>query len=200
MTDEPGSIAIFFGLDSGALEQLHESDVLQKVRGALTDAPDVVRNFATESVADALKSALNVPLIDIFAAAWKTLQELRKYCDLSKYPPGEVNNYALAEHVISSTHRPRFRVILDGTPCGPEIDFDVELKLTIEAASLEILDARIMKVATGSIQGSGSISCAGATLLERKTSTVDIPGKYSFGDGIPIGAPYRSGPSSPSAT
>ena len=78
--------------------------------------------------------------------------------------------------------------------------FDVKLKLTIEAASLEILDAKIMKAATGSIQASGSISCAGATLVERKTSPLDFPGKYAFGDGIPIGAPYRSDPHSHSTT
>lgn len=200
MTDEPDSIAVFFGLDDGALEPLHDSDTMQKLRGSLAKAPDVVRNYATKSVSDALKLALNVPLVDVFAAALKTFQDLRKFCDQSKYPPGEISNYALAKHVISSDHRPRFRVLLDGTPCGPEIDFDVKLKLSIEAASLEILDAKIMQVATGSIQGSGSISCAGATLIERKTSTLAIPGKFSFGDGILIGMPYRSDPHAPSAT
>jgi len=200
MTDEPDSIAVFFGLDDGALEPLHDSDTMQKLRGSLAKAPDAVRNYATKSVTDALKLALNVPLVDVFAAALKTLQDLRKFCDQSKYPPGEISNYALAKHVISSDHRPRFRVLLDGTPCGPEIDFDVKLKLSIEAASLEILDAKIMQVATGSIQGSGSISCAGATLIERKTSTLAIPGKFSFGDGILIGMPYRSDPHVPSAT
>lgn len=200
MADQPDSIAVFFGLDDGPLEPLHESDAMQKVRGSLANAPAVVRNFATESVRDALKSALNVPLVDVFAAALKTFQDLRKYCDQSKYPPGEISNYALARHVISSSHRPRFRVLFEGTPCGPEIDFDVELKLTIEAASLEILDAKIMKVATGSIQGSGSISCAGATLIERKTSPLAIPGKFSFGDGILIGMPHRGEAPSVSVT
>ena len=202
MTIEPGSMAVFFGLDGDAPEplRLHDSETMQKVREALATAPAVVRNFATESVADALKSALNVPLIDVFSVAWTRLMELRKYCDQSKYPAGEVNNYALAKHVITSDHHPRFKVLLDGAPCGPEMVFDVKLKLTIEAACLEILDAKIMKVATGSIQASGSISCAGATLVERKTSPLDFPGKYAFGDGIPIGAPYRSDPHSHSTT
>lgn len=194
MADDPGSIAVFFGLDGRGLKALHESDAMQKVRSSLAEAPGVVRNFATESVADALKSALNVPLVEVFAAGWKALQDLRNFCDQTKYPPGQVSNYVLAKHVMSSTHRPRIRILFDGVPCGPEIDFDVELKLTIEAASLEILDAKIMKVATGSIQGSGSIACAGATLLERQTKPVDLPGQYAFGDGLAIGAPYRSDP------
>jgi hypothetical protein len=83
-------------------------------------------------------------------------------------------------------------VVLNGKPCGPEIAFDVVLKLTIAAASLEILDAKIMKAATGSVQGSGSIACAGNTLVERKSSAVTVPGKFSFGDGILIGKPYNS--------
>src|ERR1700749_1194211 len=99
-------MAGFFGRDSGPRDplRLHDSDAMQKVRASLTKAPDLVRNFATDSVADALKSALDVPLIDVFSVAWTKLMEIRKYCDQSKYPAGEVNNYALAEHVISSAH------------------------------------------------------------------------------------------------
>jgi hypothetical protein len=192
MTVDPGSIAVFFGLDGGAPKPLHDSDAMQKLRASITGAPDAIRNFSTDSVADSLISALNAPLMDVFSRGWKTLGDLRKYCDQSIYPAGEVNNYALTEHVISWTHKPRLRVLLDGKPCGPEIAFDVALKLTIEAASLEILDAKIMKAATGSIEGSGSIVCAGSKLVERKTSAVTIPGKFSFGDGILIGKPYRS--------
>jgi hypothetical protein len=192
MTADPGSIAVFFGLDSGAPKPLHDSDAMQNLRASITGAPDAIRNFSTDSVADSLISALNAPLMDVFSRGWKTLGDLRKYCDQSIYPAGEINNYALTEHVISWTHKPRLRVLLDGKPCGPEIAFDVALKLTIEAASLEILDAKIMKAATGSIEGSGSIVCAGSKLVERKTSAVTIPGKFSFGDGILIGKPYRS--------
>jgi hypothetical protein len=192
MAAEPGSIAVFFGLDKDALNPLHGSDTMQKLRDSITGAPDVVRNFATDGVADSLISALNAPLMDVFSRGWKTLGDLHKYCDQSKYPAGQVNNYALTEHVISWTHKPRLRVLLDGKPCGPEIAFDVALKLTIAAASLEILDAKIMKAATGSVQGSGSIACAGNTLVERKISAVTVPGKFSFGDGTLIGKPYNS--------
>jgi len=196
MAVDRGSIAVLFGLDAGGLApvRLNDSDAMEKVRASLAKAPDVVRNFATESVTDALTSALNVPLIDIFATAWKKWQDLRKYCDQSNYPPGQVSNYALAEHVITSSHKPRFQVLLDGIPCGPEVEFDVELKLTIEAACLEIVDARIMKATTGTIQGSGEINCAGVTVFERKTAAVDIPGKFSFGEGLLIGPLYHSKP------
>jgi hypothetical protein len=55
------------------------------------------------------------------------------------------------------------------------------------------------KATTGTIQGSGQISCAGAVLAERKTAKVEIPGKFSFGAGIPIGVPFRSAPSATTA-
>ena len=192
MAAEPESIGVFFGLDKDALKELHGTDAMQKIRDSIAGASDVVRNFATDSVADSLISALNAPLMDVFSRGWKTLGDLHKYCDQSKYPAGQINNYALTEHVISWSHKPRLRVVLNGKPCGPEIAFDVALKLTIQAASLEILDAKIMKAATGSVQGSGSIVCAGNTLVERKISAVTVPGKFSFGDGILIGKPYHS--------
>ncbi|HLY07638.1 MAG TPA: hypothetical protein VKR31_17965 [Rhizomicrobium sp.] len=199
MTPDPGSIAVLLGLDGSALApaRLHDSDVMVRLRASLTGAPDLVRNFATESLSDALRSVLNVPLIDVLAAAWKTRHDLRQYCDQTKYPPGEVSNYVLAGHVISSTHRPRFQVLFDGAPCGPDIEFDVDLSLTVEAACLEIVNARITKATTGTIQGSGQIRCAGATLVERQTKKVDIPGKFSFGEGIPLGMPYRSASPAP---
>ena len=192
MAAEPGSIGVFFGLDKDALKELHGSDAMQKLRDSIDGASDVVRNFATDSVADSLIAALNAPLMDVFSRGWKTLGDLHKYCDQSKYPAGQINNYALTEHVISWSHKPRLRVVLNGKPCGPEIAFDVALKLTVSAASLEIVDAKIMKAATGSVQGSGSIVCAGNTLVERKISAVTVPGKFSFGDGILIGKPYYS--------
>jgi hypothetical protein len=192
MAAEPGSIAVFFGLDKDALKPLHDSEAMQKLRDSVTGVPEVIRNFTTDSVADSLISALNAPLMDVFSRGWKTLGDLHKFCDQSVYPPGQVNNYALTEHVISWSHKPRLRVLLDGKPCGPEIAFDVAVKLTVQAASLEIVDARIMKAATGSVQGSGSIVCAGNTLVEKKVSPITVPGTFSFGDGILIGKPYHS--------
>jgi hypothetical protein len=202
MTADPGSIAVLFGLDSGGLApvRLHDSDVMARLRASLTKAPDVLRNSAADSVTDALSSVLNIPLIDVLAAAWKTRHELREYCDQSKYPPDQVNNYVLAEHVISSNHQPRFQVLFDGAPCGPDIEFGITLSLTVDAACLQIVNARITKATTGTIQGSGQISCAGHVLVERKTAKLDIPGKFSFGEGIPIGMPYRSAPSAPVRT
>jgi hypothetical protein len=196
MAADPGTIAVMFGLDKGALEpvRLDSAEVMGKVRASLASAPEAVRNLAAGSISDALKSALDVSLGDVLLAAWKTRQDLLEHCDQSKYPPGEVSNYVLAEHVVTSTHKPRFQILFDGAPCGPEIEFDVELKLTIEGACLEILDARIMKVATGAVQGSGTISCAGLTLVDRQTKKVDLPGEISFGEGFLIGNPYRSTP------
>ena len=192
MAAEPGSIGVFFGLDKDALKELHGSNAMQKLRDSIDGASDVVRNFTTDSIADSLIAALNAPLMDVFSRGWKTLGDLHKYCDQSKYPAGQINNYALTEHVISWSHKPRLRVVLNGKPCGPEIAFDVALKLTVSAASLEIVDAKIMKAATGSVQGSGSIACAGSTLVEKKVSPITVPGTYAFGDGILIGKPYHS--------
>jgi hypothetical protein len=194
MAAEPGSIALFFGLDDGPLAPIGDTAVMAKVRASLTDAPELLKNFASESVADALKQALNVPVIDVLGAAWKTWSDLRKFCDQLQHPPGEIGNYTLAEHVITSSHHPRFQLMFDGAPCGPEIEFDVELTLTIEAAVLEIVNARIMKAATGTIQGTGEIDLGGVTLIERKTQTLDLPGKFSFGEGILLGTPYRGAP------
>lgn len=197
MPAKPGTLALFFGYDDTdpkSLEALHATEAMQQVRSSMSDVPNLLRDFATASVAKALGSVMKTNLIDVLMAAWKTRDDLLDFCDPAKHPPGEVGNYVLAHHTISSDHTPRFQVMLDGAKCGPEIDFDIHLELAIDAACLLIKDGRILEVETGAIDGSGSVSCGAKVLLERESGKFEIPGKLSFGDGIGISDVLAGGP------
>lgn len=190
MTRE-ASLVDFFDLTNAqvrkeGLATLGGTEALYGIKALLTAAPLLLQSHAAETVADALKAALDVRLIDIMARAWNTRRELSAYLDRTKYPPDQVIDHALAKHEVRAEHRPRLQIVLDNSPLGPEIEFDVAVSLNVEAAVLRIQDGRIMFARLGRVTGAGTIGCEDAVLFTRKTKPVALPPTLSFGAGIPI--------------
>ncbi len=198
MNAQAASLVQFFDFDNAAvrkdgLSALGGTAAMRGVQALLMAAPLLLQNHATQSATEALQAALNVRVVDILAAAWNTRRELRQYIDRTKYPADQIIDHTIAKHDVHSTHHPRLQIMLDQSPIGPEIDFEVTVALTIESAVLRIKDARIMGARTGKAFGTGTIKCEGATLFSRPTKSVNLPLTISFGSGIPIGKAMASG-------
>ncbi len=171
------------------LNALYGTAVMRSTQALLATAPTLLQNQVAQSVTEALKGAMSVKLVDILAAGWNARKELKQYHDRSKFPSGELVDHALGKHEIISTHRPRLQIMLDHTPMGAEFEFEVIVKLSIDAAVLRIQDARIMQAQLGKVSGGGAIKCEEATLFARATKPVALPGTLSFGSGIAIPRP-----------
>jgi len=187
------SLASFFDLDnaqvrSDGLTALGGTAALYGVKTLLTAAPLLLQRNVGEGVADALKAALDIRIIDIIATAWNTRRELKQYADRAKYPADQIVDHALGKHDIRSTHKPRVQIMLDNSPIGPELEFEVTAALNLEAAILRIQDGRIMFAKLGKVFGTGTIKCEGATLFSRPTKALQLPLTLSFGQGLPIGS------------
>jgi hypothetical protein len=192
MTPQVQSLASFFDLDNAAvrkdgLNALGGTAALYGVKTLLTAAPLLLQRSMGDGVADALKAALDMRIVDIMASAWNTRRELRQYADRAKYPADQIVDHALGKHDIKSTHKPRLQIMLDSSPLGPELEFEVAVALNVEAAVLRIQDARIMFARLGKVFGTGTIKCEGATLFSRPTKAVQLPLTLSFGTGLAIG-------------
>lgn len=132
-----------------------------------------------------LTDLLDLDVGRILAGAWCKHQEIIRYRDQEKYPPGEVHLVPLVEHTVTSKQSPTIQPIINGAPLR-KIKFDVVLKLRIKGAMLKIRDAKISEILVGSCTGSGSIEYAGLTLVERKTAPVNLPGSIALKEGIAI--------------
>jgi hypothetical protein len=187
------SLASFFDLDnaqvrSDGLTALGGTAALYGVKTLLTAAPLLLQRNVGEGIADALKAALDIRIIDVVATAWNTRRELKQYADRAKYPADQIVDHALDKHDIRSTHKPRVQIMLDNSPIGPELEFEVTAALNLEAAILRIQDGRIMFAKLGKVFGTGTIKCEGATLFSRPTKALQLPLTLSFGQGLPIGS------------
>ena len=198
MNAQAASLVQFFDFDNAAVRKdgltaLGHTGAMRGVQALLTAAPLLLQNHATQSATEALQAALNVRVVDILAAAWNTRRELRQYLDRTKYSADQIIDHVLAKHDVRSTHKPRLQIMLDQSPVGPEIEFEVTVAMTIEAAVLRVQDARIMGARLGKILGTGTIKCEGATLFSRPTKAVTLPLTVSFGTGFPIGQALATG-------
>ena len=198
MIPQAASLVQFFDFDNTAVRKdgltaLGHTNAMRGVQALLTAAPLLLQNHATQSATEALQAALNVRVVDILAAAWNTRRELRSYLDRGKVSADQIIDHTLAKHDVRSTHKPRLQIMLDQSPVGPEIEFEVSVAMTIEAAVLRIQDARIMGARLGKVFGTGTIKCEGATLFSRPTKAVSLPLTISFGTGIPIGEAIATG-------
>jgi hypothetical protein len=192
MNAQSASLVQFFDFENAnvrkdALSALGGTGAMRGVQALLSAAPLLLQNHAMQSATEALQAALDVRIVDILAAAWNTRQELRQYLDRAKFPAGQIIDHTIAKHEVKSSHRPRLQIMLDHSPVGPEIEFEVIVGLTVEAAVLRIQDARIMGARMGKVFGTGKIKCEGATLFSRPTKAVTLPLTVSFGTGIAIG-------------
>ncbi|MCE9524171.1 MAG: hypothetical protein K8S25_17265 [Alphaproteobacteria bacterium] len=192
MKAQTDSLVQFFDFENAAvrkdgLSALGGTAAMHGVQALMTAAPLLLQNHALQSATEALQAALDVRIVDILAAAWNTRQELRQYLDRTKFPANQIIDHIIAKHDVHSTHKPRLQIMLDQSPVGPEIEFEVIVGLTVEAAVLRIQDARIMGARMGKIFGTGTIKCEGATLFSRPTKAVTLPLTVSFGTGLAIG-------------
>jgi hypothetical protein len=121
----------------------------------------------------------------IMAAAWNKYRLLRKYLDRDKYPPDKTVLVSLAEHTVTSEHRPSIEIMINDRLVG-KVDFHVTASLVFEGLTLKIRGGRIMEILTGSCTGKGAISCENCMLIERETAPFPLPGAVKLSDGVPI--------------
>jgi hypothetical protein len=141
--------------------------------------------FFYERLLGKLGEAMDLDITRILVWGWRKHREIVQYRD-SKDPPGGFNAVPLVEHALVSRHSPTIEPVINGSPTGVQLRFDIVLKLTTKGAVLIIRDGKIVEVRTGNCVGSGSVAYAGLAIFERKTAPLALPGSVAFKNGIPI--------------
>jgi len=61
------------------------------------------------------------------------------------------------------------------------LPFSISVELVLQGAVLRIRDGAVREVQTGQIKGKGVVKLAGATLIEKQLSPVNVPGTFEVG-------------------
>ena len=127
------------------------------------------------ALAQKLPGLLNIGLADVFVGAWNKSVAVRQQIDKSAKAPGKDQFLQLAEHKISSTHKPYVALMKGGRELA-RVPFEVSVEIVLQGAVLRILDGAIKEIQTGRVKGKGTVKCAGAILVEKEIQPAQIPG------------------------
>jgi len=131
-------------------------------------------------------AALNTSLLDAWASAWKKCQDLKNDAEESRRSPDAVVLGRLAEYTIKSTLHPYVEVCF-GPKMLQKITFEVTLATQIKGLVLGLKNGRVVSIQLAQCQWTGSIGTRGVTLVKRKLTTLDFPGRITLKHGIPLG-------------
>ena len=170
-------------------EARSDSDA-RPVRGVHETIKKELKSVDLAAVKDALLNKLAAMLDDPFvkslAYAWSKYGEIVKYRNREKYPPDNTFLVALGDHTISSEYKPSIQVVINNVVVGT-LEFAVNLAVEVKAFELEITDAKIRRVRTGTWQGSGEVAFEGKQIYRKQLEPVRLPGVVDLGEGVAIG-------------
>jgi hypothetical protein len=160
---------------SGSLSQLKE-----KVIGQLK--PEHWTNVIS-GIGDKVGELFDVDLGLLLVSAWRKYGELKEYADPKKHRPNESILVPLGKHTLKVAYSPYLEILFNGRPLS-KLVFDVTLALDLEGFVLTIQNGKIMKVRTGTCQGSGKIEFHDRTLLKKAFTKFSLPGSIELKEGI----------------
>lgn len=148
------------------------------------------------ALSGSLRTALDTPLIDVFADAWKLCATVRDDVKKSLASPRSQVVLPLAEHEINSALHPSVEVLV-GTAIVCELVFDVTLTTTLEGLLLTLQNGAITAIELGSCCCSGKIAIRQIDLLKRDLFTLKLPGQLHLTKPIVLSAPLTTNTESP---
>jgi hypothetical protein len=157
--------------DRDALEPFDEKVPSSKISVMLRMMPGKVEEY--------LHEMLQVDLVDVLAGGWNKAREIRKQLEKSASAPGKDFFVQLAEHKISSAHRPVLELSTAGKKVA-RLPFPTSLELELRGIVLHIRDGAIQRVQTGRLLGKGVVKCGKAVLVERELKTIDMVGSFDL--------------------
>jgi hypothetical protein len=127
------------------------------------------------AIANEVDKLLDVSLGDILIGGWNKAQALGEALRKSARSPGKEILLQLAEHKVSSTHKPYVSLVRNEHEIA-RVPFTVAVELVVQGAMLRIVDGAIRDIETGQLKGKGSVKCGRAVLIEREMQTIAVPG------------------------
>lgn len=194
MSDKPTTLESFLGFERGGapdaetVAELEPGLPVARVEQAVRKADAGYRApISKAALVGAIGGLLNVPLMDVVLRAWNEGKPFEKYLDPERYDPDEVISITLVKHDISSTHRPRIDIVLNGQTVD-SIDFELDVKLTLDGVILQVQDGNIRAVESGRIKGKATLKCENLIVFKRETEAMDLPGTLKFSTRSPTSA------------
>ncbi len=108
----------------------------------------------------------------------------------SRHAPEETVLSPLAEHSIDSTLHPYVEILVGPKKIGT-IKFDVTLTTQLKGLVLGLKNGDIVSLQLIQCEWTGAIATQGVTLMQRKLTKLDLPGRITLKQGISLDASIK---------
>src|SRR6185295_17084315 len=157
------------------LQHLANAHAMQTLERKLTRVANLASTPRIErAIGDALRGALDLPLVDPLVAAWRTHPRLA-----SVRRNGETQTLIeLGPHEVSSRHWPRVDVLCDSALLV-SFAFDLRLELRVHSATLQVdRGDRVSRAWVEGCSGKGSVSLEDHELASFESETLGVPNEF----------------------
>ncbi len=154
------------------------------IDGRLGALPPGLRAAARAEILKVIAGVLDQGLADVLAAGWRRWDEISAAARRSLETPGSREIVELADHEITSTHRPSVDVTFDGKKIT-EIEATIELAAELHAVTAVVAGGRLTALRTGRADVSASLAIVGVEVAKR-SCRVELPIEVGLGAGIPL--------------
>ncbi len=195
----------FFGLDGNGAHEPRQSGFAssQPVEGLRRALIAKARGLSWPAVASELEQKLagllDVEIARLLLLAWQKSATIHAQLSKSAASPGETFLVHLAEHTLSSSHRPHLEIYFQGALIH-RFKIEVMLELAIEGAILKLEAGRIREVKPGTVKGQGTIALDGVAIARQETRPIELPGTIRLAAREPAERPAKPAAGEPRAT
>lgn len=140
------------------------------------EVKDVKFPAALNDLGPKICELFNVPLPNVLVTSWKKVGDIQALLEKSRNSPDEVNYVELAQHSINCDQKPHIEMRFKSMPVK-KIEFAVKLLFGLKGFVLKIQNGAIAEIKTGSCDVKGTISYAGQVIVEKKLTTINLPGR-----------------------
>lgn len=170
--------------DDRLRDTLEQSGALRAVETALAGLSAGLIAVACDRVAGLVDRFLELDLAHVLLAGWRRYSALTDAARKSLAVPGAEEIVDLAEHRVTSAHRPRIDVAIDGVSVAT-IGFALDLSLDLHAVRAVVARGRLVSLRSGRADLDGRLACEGVPVVQA-TRQVELPGMVSLGSGVPL--------------
>lgn len=187
-TTSPSSVRalLFPGADSATevQRQLEERSALEPAVTKLGGVPSGLVGAAAGEVGSVLAGLLEMDLVDLLAAGWRKYEALTAAARQTIENPGEEQVVELATHRITSAHRPRIDLEVDGVSVG-SVEVQIDVTFDLHAVQAVVFAGRLTALRSGLVDVTAALACEGVPITSA-TRRFDLAIEAGLGAGVPL--------------
>ena len=140
------------------------------------EVKDVKFPAALHELGPKICELFNVPLPNILVTSWKKVTDIESLLERSRNSPDELMYLELGQHSINCDQKPHIEMRFKNFPVK-KIEFNVKLVFNLKGFVLKVQSGAITEIQTGECDVKGTISYAGQVIVDKKLSTIRLPGR-----------------------